>query len=66
MLRAWAGARNGDHAAAQALLDQAQMLENYQIDPQLPSIFTEIRARLSGKTIDPVFFMDTLVLPEKF
>jgi hypothetical protein len=43
LLLAWAMAKKGELARARAALEEAKILEGFQVDPQLPVIFDEIR-----------------------
>ena len=43
LLLAWAMAKKGESERARAALEEAKILEGFQVDPQLPVIFEEIR-----------------------
>ena len=49
LITAWAHVREGSPEQARSALEGARILEAFQIDPQFPAIFAEIRARLEAE-----------------
>ena len=49
LITAWAHVREGSPEQARSALEGARILEAFQIDPQFPAIFAEIRAHLEAE-----------------